>query len=39
MLKALHGLLRVHPANPIYLTDNSGKAIYLAGHQIFNDYT
>ncbi len=31
------GLLRVHPSNPRYFTDGSGKAIYLAGHQIFVD--
>jgi hypothetical protein len=31
------GLLRVHPDNPRYFTDDSGKAIYLAGHQWFND--
>ncbi len=31
------GLLRVHPSNPLYFTDDSGKAIHLAGHQIFWD--
>jgi hypothetical protein len=31
------GLLRVHPTNPIYFTDDSGKAIYLGGHQLFVD--
>ena len=31
------GPLRVHPDNPRYFTDDSGKAIYLAGHQWFND--
>jgi uncharacterized protein DUF6298 len=31
------GLLRVHPSNPRYFTDDSGKAIYLGGHQIFVD--
>jgi hypothetical protein len=31
------GLLRVHPSNPRYFTDGSGKAIYLGGHQIFVD--
>ncbi len=30
-------LLRVHPENPRYFTDGSGKAIYLAGHQSFVD--
>jgi hypothetical protein len=27
----------VHPANPRYFTDDTGKAIYLGGHQIFVD--
>lgn len=31
------GLLRVHPSNPRYFTDDSGRAIHLAGHQWFND--
>jgi len=31
------GLLRVHPDNPRYFTDDSGRAIHLAGHQWFND--
>jgi len=31
------GPLRVHPDNPRYFTDGSGKAVYLAGHQWFND--
>ncbi len=31
------GALRVHPKNPRYFTDDSGKAIYLAGHQSFVD--
>lgn len=31
------GLLRVHADNRRYFTDDSGKAIYLAGHQWFND--
>jgi hypothetical protein len=31
------GTLRVHPRNPRYFTDGSGKAIYLGGHQIFVD--
>jgi len=34
---AAAGLLRVHPDNRRYFTDDSGKAIYLAGHQWFND--
>jgi hypothetical protein len=29
--------LSVHPKNPRYFTDGSGKAIYLGGHQIFVD--
>lgn len=32
-----NGLLKVHPINPLYFTDNTGKAIYLGGHQMFND--
>ncbi len=31
------GLLRVHPQNRRYFTDDSGQAIYLAGHQSFVD--
>jgi len=31
------GLLRVHPENSRYFTDDSGQAIYLAGHQSFVD--
>ena len=31
------GSLRVHPKNPRYFTDDSGQAIYLAGHQSFVD--
>jgi hypothetical protein len=30
-------VLSVHPKNPRYFTDGSGKAIYLGGHQIFVD--
>lgn len=30
-------LLKVHPANPRYFADKSGKAVYLGGHQIFVD--
>lgn len=30
-------VLTVHPKNPRYFTDGSGKAIYLGGHQIFVD--
>jgi hypothetical protein len=33
----INGLLRVHPSSPRYFTDNSGKAIYLSGEQIFVD--
>jgi hypothetical protein len=32
-----NGPLRIHAANRVYFTNNSGKAIYLAGHQIFID--
>ena len=31
------GLLRVNPENPRYFTDDSGRAIYLGGNQIFGD--
>jgi hypothetical protein len=31
------GVLRVNPQNPRYFTDDSGKAIFLGGHQIFAD--
>ena len=31
------GPLRVHSGNPRYFTDDSGRTIYLAGHQWFND--
>ncbi|MCI0655971.1 MAG: hypothetical protein L0170_02745, partial [Acidobacteria bacterium] len=31
------GVLRVHPSNKRYFTDDSGKAIHLGGHQIFCD--
>ncbi len=31
------GALRVHPTNPRYFADRSGKAIYLGGHQMFTD--
>jgi len=34
---AIANQLRIHPTNPIWFTDNSGRAIYLSGHQIFND--
>ena len=33
----VNGLLRVHPSSPRYFTDNSGRAIYLSGEQIFVD--
>jgi hypothetical protein len=36
-LPASTGILRVHPNNPRYFTDDSGKAIYLGGHQVFVD--
>jgi hypothetical protein len=31
------GVLRVHPKNPRYFTDDSGKAIYLTGSHIWNN--
>lgn len=31
------GVLSVHPENPRWFTDESGRAIYLGGHQIFVD--
>ncbi len=31
------GVLAVHPDNPRYFTDGSGRAIYLGGHQMFVD--
>jgi len=31
------GTLAVHPDNPRYFTDGSGRAIYLGGHQMFVD--
>ncbi|HME61930.1 MAG TPA: hypothetical protein VKH62_11840 [Candidatus Binatia bacterium] len=36
-LPTSNGILRVHPNNPRYFTDDSGKAIYLGGHQVFVD--
>ena len=29
--------LSVHPENPLYFADGSGRAVYLGGHQIFVD--
>ncbi len=34
---ASSGPLRVHPRNPRYFTDDSGKAIYLTGSHIWNN--
>ena len=31
------GPLAVHPRNPRYFVDGSGKAIYLGGHQVFTE--
>jgi hypothetical protein len=31
---AINGALRVHPSNPLFFTNNGGKAIYLSGDQI-----
>ena len=33
-----HGPLRVHPENPRYFTDGSGKAIYLTGSHTWNNF-
>jgi hypothetical protein len=33
----ISGVLRVHPTNPRYFIDDSGRAIYLSGHQMFFD--
>ena len=30
-------VLTVHPKNPRYFADGSGRAIYLGGHQMFVD--
>lgn len=35
---AFDGPLRVHPKNPRYFTDNSGKAIYLTGSHTWNNF-
>src|SRR5678815_18433 len=32
------GPLRVHPTNPRYFTDGSGKAIYLTGSHTWNNF-
>lgn len=34
---ATAGVLRAHPENPLFFTQDGEKAIYLAGHQIFVD--
>jgi hypothetical protein len=31
------GPLRIHPSNPRYFTDGSGKAIYLTGSHTWNN--
>ncbi len=36
-LDPARGLLRVHPSNPRYFTDGSGKAIYLTGSHTWNN--
>ena len=33
---SINGVLRVHPENPRYFTDNSGKVIYLTGSHTWN---
>src|SRR5262245_17715422 len=35
--RAAIGPLRVHPANPRYFTDGSGKAVYLTGAHTWNN--
>jgi len=35
---AINGVLRVHPANQRYFTDNSGKAIYLTGSHTWSNF-
>src|SRR5687768_8787410 len=34
--RGMRGPLRVHPANPRYFTDGSGKAVYLTGSHTWN---
>ena len=34
---SINGVLRVHPENPRYFTDNSGKVIYLTGSHTWNN--
>lgn len=34
----IRGPLRVHPSNPRYFTDDSGKAIYLTGSHTWNNF-
>lgn len=36
--KRATGPLRVHPENPRYFTDGSGKAVYLTGSHIWNNF-
>ncbi|MEM3647272.1 MAG: hypothetical protein QW334_03905, partial [Thermofilum sp.] len=33
----LHGPLRVHPANPRYFCDSTGKAVYLTGSHTWSN--
>ena len=32
------GPLRVHPENPRYFTDGSGRAVYLTGSHVWNNW-
>jgi hypothetical protein len=37
-LKNFNGPLRVHPANPRYFTDDTGRAIYLTGSHTWANF-
>ena len=37
MRRAAAGPLRVHPDNPRYFTDGSGRAVYLTGAHTWNN--
>ena len=36
--QGINGVLRVHPTNPRYFTDDSGKAIYLTGSHTWTNF-
>ncbi|MDN3510713.1 MAG: DUF6298 domain-containing protein [Candidatus Jettenia sp.] len=36
--RLINGSLKVHPSNPRYFTDESGKAIYLTGSHTWNNF-